>query len=268
MGNRQPEGPPPPPVVQRVRLRYAKRDRLRFTSHRDVARVVERAVRRARLPVAFSAGFSPHPRISWMGAAPTGVASEAEYVEIALSAWVEPADVARRLDAALPSGIDVLDAVEAGPGALADRLEASVWQLRIDGVDGGQLDDAVSAFLARSSVEVSRRTKDGTRPIDARAAVLALTRDGAPSTNPEPGRGACAILRLVVRHTTPVVRPDDVLAGLRAVTPLDLPTPPVATRLAQGPLPPDGTDGSDARVFDPLAPDRDAERVGAQGGTA
>ena len=75
--SRQPSTPPPPPVVARVRIRYAKRGRLRFTSHRDFARALERAVRRAAAPIAYSAGFSPHPRISYVGATPTGVASEA-----------------------------------------------------------------------------------------------------------------------------------------------------------------------------------------------
>ena len=62
---------PAPPTVQRIRVRFAKRGRLRFLSHRDVARSVERAVRRAGIPVAHSHGFSPHPRLSWIGAAPT-----------------------------------------------------------------------------------------------------------------------------------------------------------------------------------------------------
>jgi len=75
-----PEGPPPPPVVQRVRLRYAKRVRMWFASHRDFARAFERALRRAAVPMAYSAGFTPHPKVSYVGAAPTGVASEAEYL--------------------------------------------------------------------------------------------------------------------------------------------------------------------------------------------
>ena len=72
---RQPEGPPPPPTVQKLRIRYAKRGRLRFASHRDLARALERALRRAQVPMAFSAGFSPHPKISYIGAAPTGAAT-------------------------------------------------------------------------------------------------------------------------------------------------------------------------------------------------
>src|SRR5437764_11559914 len=98
---RQPDHPPPPPVVQRVRVRYAKRGRLRFTSHRDFARAFERALRRAGVPMAYSAGFTPHPKISYVGAAPTGVASEAEYLEIGLAQRREPEQVRVALDAAL-----------------------------------------------------------------------------------------------------------------------------------------------------------------------
>ena len=93
---RQPEGPPPPPTVQKLRIRYAKRGRLRFASHRDLARTLERALRRAQVPMAFSAGFSPHPKISYLGAAPTGAASEAEYLEIGLSVRCEPVAVRAR----------------------------------------------------------------------------------------------------------------------------------------------------------------------------
>ena len=72
--------------VMKVRLRYAKRGRLRFSSHRDFQRAFERALRRAGVPMAYSAGFRPHPKISYANAAPTGVASEAEYIEIRLAA--------------------------------------------------------------------------------------------------------------------------------------------------------------------------------------
>lgn len=131
-----PDGPAPAPVVQRLRVRYAKRGRLRFTSHRDISRAVERAVRRAGIPVAFSAGFTPHPKISYTGAAPTGVASEAEYLELGLTDIRDPARVRADLDAALPPGLDVLDVVPAPAGtSLADRLQASEWRIRLDGVD-------------------------------------------------------------------------------------------------------------------------------------
>ena len=122
-GRRVPEGPPPAPVVQRLRLRYAKRGRLRFSSTRDFQRALERALRRADVPMAFSAGFHPHPRISYANAAPTGTASEAEYVELGVSERVDPEAVRAALDDALPAGLDILEVVEAGPGSLADPQE-------------------------------------------------------------------------------------------------------------------------------------------------
>src|SRR6266851_8372639 len=103
---RMPDGPPPPPTVQKLRIRYAKRGRLRFTSHRDIQRAFERALRRAQVPMAYSAGFTPHPKVSWAGAAPTGVASEAEYVEIGVTRVLDPAELAAELDASLPKDLD------------------------------------------------------------------------------------------------------------------------------------------------------------------
>jgi radical SAM-linked protein len=244
--------------VQRVRVRYAKRGRLRFTSHRDFARAFERALRRAAAPVAFSAGFTPHPRISYLGAAPTGVASEAEYLEIGLSGRVDLSWLAEALDAALPVGLDVLECIEAAPGGggLADRIDAAAWQVELPGVPVEVLRRAVEAFLAETSVPVERPTKDGRRTVDARASVAAATVRSGSAAAPGASDGStdrdCAILDVVVRQATPAVRPDDVLAALRVVADLVPPTPPRAIRLAQGRLDDTG------RLADPLAPDREA----------
>ena len=86
--------------------------------------------------MAFSQGFNPHPKISWIGAAPTGAASEAEYVEIQLIERVEPASLLPELDKAMPPGLDLLEAVSAGTGSLADRIDASRWQIEVPGEIG------------------------------------------------------------------------------------------------------------------------------------
>jgi len=255
VGRKQPPGAPPPPAVQKLRLRYTKRGRLCFTSHRDIARVFERALRRAQVPMAYSAGFSPHPKVSWIGAAATGVASEAEYVEISLAERRDPEGLRAALDAALPDGIDLVEAVEAPVGtSLPDRVEASAWSIRLPEVATEDLERAVAQFLSADLVEVERKTKDGVRRFDARAPVLSLLVSsgdaGTADLDPLGRIIRCAILRVVVRHVTPAVRPDDVLSGLRSVSDLVLPVPPAATRLAQGPLTADG------EVADPLAPDR------------
>ncbi|MBP6995675.1 MAG: TIGR03936 family radical SAM-associated protein [Phycicoccus sp.] len=243
---RTPEGPPPPPAVQKLRLRYAKRGRLRFSSTRDFSRALERALRRARVPMAYSAGFHPHPLISYANAAPTGTASEAEYFEIRVAQRVEPDEVRAALDEALPLGLDIVECVEAGPGTLADRLEASEWRLVLCGVDRGQLDAAVAAFLAAPKAETTRTFKTGPKTFDTREPVQAMAVIGEDD-------GGCAILRVVVRHTTPSVRPDDILTALRALTAFSPPVAPLVTRLAQGPLIADS-----AQVADPLATDRAA----------
>jgi radical SAM-linked protein len=247
MARRVPEGPPPPPVVQRVRIRYAKRGRLRFTSHRDFARAFERALRRAEVPMAYSAGFSPHPKISYVGAAPTGVASEAEYLEIGLARVVDVETLRLVLDAALPDGLDVVEAVPAGPGSLPERMHASHWRIELPGVTPEAAQQAVDALLAHPEYGVERLTKDGRRTVDARTPVLSATVSSAAGG---PGSPQRAILELVVRQVTPAVRPDDVLAALRAVAGLALDAPPVAVRLAQGPLDAAGS------VGDPLSSDR------------
>ena len=248
--------------MRKLRLRYAKRGRLRFTSHRDIARAFERALRRAHVPMAYSQGFNPHPKISWIGAAPTGVASEAEYVEIQLVEAVEPAALVAMLDGAMPTGLDVLEAVVAGGGdSLADRVEASRWRIELPGVSPAELRAAVERTLAESVVEVERLTKHGMRTIDARAAMVSATvsdtgHNETHLSDPGPAAPPCGILEVVVRQTTPAVRPDDVLSALRVVAALEPPVPAKATRMAQGRL--DDSGG----LSDPLAPDRATHPAG------
>ena len=242
------------PVVQRVRIRYAKRGPLRFTSHRDFARAFERALQRAGVPIAYSQGFSPHPKVSYASAAPTAVASEAEYLEIALQSRVEPDELVQALDAALSPGLDVLEAVEAGPGSLAERIDASLWRIELPGVAPDELRHAVVAFEAAAEVPVQRLTKQGLRTFDARGPVVRIGVAEPPS---EVSDVPCAILDLVIRQVTPSVRPDDVLSGLRVVVGLEPPVPPRATRLAQGPLTAQG------EISDPLLVDRIGAVTGA-----
>jgi radical SAM-linked protein len=242
----QPDQQAPP--VQRLRIRYAKRGRLRFTSHRDFSRAFERALVRARIPMAYSSGFNPHPRISYAGAAPTGSASEAEYLEIGLSQQADPQEVHAQLDAALPPGLDVVEVVVSAGGSIADRLAASLWRITVPGSAPAEVRKAVAAFLATDEVLVERMTKRGLRSFDCRAAVVSLFVLDLPSSESE-----CAILEVVLRHGTPSVRPDDVLAGIREASGLEVGPAALFERVTQGPL-----DEQTGTVGDPLKPDRDA----------
>jgi radical SAM-linked protein len=222
------------PAVQHLVVRYAKRGKMRFASHRDVARIFERGVRRAGLPIAYSAGFTPHPKISYAGGAPTGVASEAEYLSLALTSRQAAAQVGQRLNAALPDGIDVIDVIDDGQTGGFGSLEASQWRVVLPGVERAAAAQAVAGFLALGEALVERLTDKGVRTLDARAAVVELD-----VLEPDPVTADledCAILRMVVLHTAPAVRPEDVLTALRQRHGLEPSAPPVTTRLAQGSL--------------------------------
>ena len=212
--------------VQHLVVRYAKRGKMRFASHRDVARAFERGVRRAGVPIAHSAGFTPHPKISYAGGAPTGVASEAEYLSLGLMSRTDPAVVRDGLNAALPDGIEVIDIAETAGGLPASQLVASEWQVILPGLPSGHVAPAVHEFLALEHAEVERLTSKGMRRMDARPAVVTIdvTSAGAEDT----------ALRMIVMHTVPAIRPDDVLTAIRQVSGVTPDAPPLMTRLAQG----------------------------------
>jgi radical SAM-linked protein len=201
---------------------------MRFASHRDVARAFERGVRRAGLPVAHSAGFTPHPKISYAGGAPTGVASEAEYLSLALTSRHEADDVRQRLNAALPDGIDVIAVTEDAGGLPASRLTASEWRVLLPGLTPDEVVPAVEKFLALEHAPVERLSSKGMRRMDARSAVATL--------DVHSGTSEGTVLLMIVRHTVPAVRPDDVLTALREVSGVTPSAPPLMTRLAQGSL--------------------------------
>lgn len=178
---------------------------------------------RAGVPMAYSSGFNPHLRISYANASPTGAATEAEYLEIALAAVCDPAAVKEALDAALPPGLDVVSVVESTGASLTDILQVSRWEVDLVTAAPEVLAAAVEDFLASDVVEVSRMTKSGMRRFDTRAAVLVLRHLGGSR------------IELVSVHGTPLVRPDDVVSGLRIVAPeLGTDQPALLARIEQG----------------------------------
>jgi radical SAM-linked protein len=201
---------------------------MRFASHLDVARAFERGVRRAGLPIAHSSGFNPHPKISYAGGAPTGVASEAEYLSLGLTSRSDAKAVRERLNAALPDGIEVIDISERESGLPTSQLTASEWRVALPGLPPQAVAPAVEAFLALEHAPVERLTSKGVRRMDARTAVVSVSVDDDAA-----GSGATA-LRMIVKHTVPAVRPDDVLTALREFSGLPLDAYPLMTRLAQG----------------------------------
>ena len=235
---RVPEGPAPDPAVQKVSVRYAKRGRLRFSSTRDFQRALERAVRRAGVPMAFSAGFHPHPKISYANAAPTGTASEAEYFQLQLTQTCDTERLREALDESLPPELVILRVVDAAPGALADLLQASLWQLDFEQLTLEEITEAIETFLEADRVQVTRMTKSGARDFDVRQAVRSSRVEVVQAPAGEVVRWT-----ILIEHTTPAVRPVDVMTGLRELTGLVISRPPLMTRTHQGILHPDGSLG-------------------------
>ena len=198
-----------------VRLRFAKRGKVRFVSHRDVARAFERAFRIEQLPLAFTAGFSPRPKVSFGFALSVGHESDAEYLDVELVEPIELEPLPARLSAALPEGIDVT-----GSAALVERapaLQESITELEyLVDVVGGDDDEpvmpalrvAVERALASATLPVARTRKGRESVEDVRPQLRAATiaeHDGRP------------VLELALRTTEArSARPGEVLTAIAA----------------------------------------------------
>ncbi len=170
----------------RLRLRYSKLGKVRFLSHRDGARLWERALRRVALPVAYTEGFTPRPKLSFGLALPTGAESIAEYIDIDLVGGVDITDVgdgtvAGELTAALPPGMEVTVVAEreAGRGSLQDEVSSTTWELTGPGFTPELLEPAAQRLLRADELLVERERKGQRRVDDVRP----LIRDLAPDAS-------------------------------------------------------------------------------------
>jgi radical SAM family uncharacterized protein/radical SAM-linked protein len=163
-----PPRPPPPEHRTFVRVRYTKLGRLVALSHLETMHALLRAVRRAGLPVAYSQGYSPKPRVAFGPALPVGVESVAELLDLELVGTADPADVAARLGPELPGGLRILDArtveprapsIVAATTAVHYRAEfpADVWNEAL-------LSDRVRAFQGAPEARVTRTKPPKNRP--------------------------------------------------------------------------------------------------------
>jgi len=159
---------------QRVRLTFQKRGPLRFISHHDVMRTIERVLRRTGLPLQFSAGYNPRPKISFPAALGVGIASNGEVCEFELSDWTAPAEIERRVAAQMPEGMEVAAMEVIGPreNGTAARAMYTVE------MPGGGLPDAaqVDALLAAEEAFITRRRGDKEKRINVRPFVARLKR--------------------------------------------------------------------------------------------
>jgi radical SAM-linked protein len=206
-------------TAMHVRVRFCKVGKIRWTSHRDVARMWERALRRAEVPVAYTSGFSPRPKLSFGLALPTGHESVAEYLDIALStAEVDVASLPARLTPALPSGVDVLAAaaIDAGSNSLQEEVSSTEWDLEAVGLGEPVLRQLVADRLAADEIVVERERKGARVVDDVRPAILSVAVTG-PSPCVADGyedHAVGAVLRCELATRPRGLRPAELLAAL------------------------------------------------------
>lgn len=167
--------------MTRIRVRFAKLGKIRWTSHRDTARMWERAFRRVNLPLAYSNGFSPRPRVSFGLALSTGYESVAEYLDLDLSSEACDLDLlGPRLSAALPEGVDVIAvaALEERSRSLQEEVTACTWRLAVTSVEPDapvpDIEVRLRQLLAADSIVITRARKGREVTEDIRPAILAL----------------------------------------------------------------------------------------------
>jgi radical SAM-linked protein len=155
----------------KLRFRSTKIGKVRFTSHRDAARMWERALKRAQLPAATTEGFTPRPKISFGLALPTGADSIAEYVDIELrhdlsASAVDIDTLPGRLSAVLPTGFDVLvvAAGRPGDGSLQESVTSCTWELWSPLLSAE--DHEAARRLLESSELIIERERKGKRSAD------------------------------------------------------------------------------------------------------
>jgi len=161
-----------------VRLRFTKRGKVRFVSHRDVARAFERAFRIEQLPLAFTLGFAPRPKVSFGLALSVGHESDAEYLDVELAQPVDVDALPRTLSAALPEGVDVTGAVRLVDRAPALQESVTLVEYRVTAWDGDDrpaaaevLRAAATRALAMPALPVTRVRKGRESTDDVRPAI-------------------------------------------------------------------------------------------------
>ncbi len=152
-----------PPTRQdlmfRYRIQFSKTGRIRFLSHLDLMTLFQRAVARAQIPIVFSHGFNPHPRISFGPALSVGVESSAEYLDMEICKYIEPQEIMKTLDRMLPEGIRILEAraISSKAPSLAGSISRYVYEVNVPESFAENLEERVMTFLSYTSLIVEKK---------------------------------------------------------------------------------------------------------------
>jgi radical SAM-linked protein len=160
--------------MQRLRLRFGRGEEAKFLSHLDLMRLWERALRRCGLPLAYSEGFTPHPRIALASPLSVGVTSEAEIMDVFLSRWIAPNSFISQVRQQLPHGIELMEAWLAGLNVPSLQSQVRFAEYRVElGIESGtqEIDLAISSLLSAKELPWHHMRDTGTRHYDLRALI-------------------------------------------------------------------------------------------------
>ena len=158
---------------------YQKGNEIAMISHLDIQRTLQRAFRRAGIPLLYSNGFNPHPQFSFATAAATGMSSECEWFEVQLSEEMAPEEFVRRANEVMPQGMRVSGAFAAPEnyGSLSAKLRAAEYRVDlqfVEPVSKEKLAETLEAMLT-GEIIIQKRTKGGIRPVDMRPYILRVS---------------------------------------------------------------------------------------------
>lgn len=200
----------------RIRLRFSKTGKIRFSSHRDMARCWERALRRAELPVAITEGFSPRPKMHFGLALSTGHESLGEYLDVDLrepeASAVDLGALPERLTPFLPPGVEVeaVSTIERTEPSLQEAVSVCTWVIELPGTTPERLETDVRSLLDAPTLLVTRERKGKLVTDDIRPGIVSLRVLGVtPPDAPESG----AVIEAELATQPRSVRPSELLAA-------------------------------------------------------
>ena len=160
--------------LQRLRIRFCRGEEVKFISHLDIMRLWQRALHRAGITLAYSEGFSPHPRMSLAAPLPIGVTSEAELMDIFGTRWVSPHFLTKAVSQQLPPGIEVLQVYQIALGlpSLQAKIRYAEYRVEVETEkERGDVEAALTSLLSLKSLPWQHQRDTGTRHYDLRALI-------------------------------------------------------------------------------------------------
>jgi len=160
--------------MQRLRVRFRRGQEVKFISHLDLMRLWTRALIRAGVPLAYSEGFNPHPRLSLAAPLAVGVTGEAELLDIFLSKWVSPHFFTAAVSHQLPPGIEILQTYPIGPNqpALPAQVRYAEYQVEVETDKPPEdIESALSSLLALEHLPWQHQRDTGPRRYDLRVLI-------------------------------------------------------------------------------------------------